>query len=271
MRLIKFAFLLLLPGIVFSEGPKKLTITGATWMSFAGEDSNPVRTHVIETDALGKITNVYEASSPKSGMRIVYSDNTVKFSFGGGSEVKINANMAWMKQKDGDIKIEYGQQNDVPESVVNGKKYPREIIKKAFSILMHIEGQQGYSWAEKRLYSWLPEDGRSQYKCIPGKQVVWEQFDEVGTLLYQTILDGYTSDASPETTAKMFYSKKNNSVVGTFFWTYEPTAWNESTWAKGGGFEYSGDSLSNWKTLEFPHERITDTYPRLPRKIADPR
>lgn len=244
MRLFGLVFLLLLPGIVFSEGPKKLTITGATWMSYAGEDNNPVRTHDIETDALGRITKVYETRSQKSGMVIVYSDNKVKFSFGAAPEVKIDASMTWAKQKDGNIKIEYRQQNDVPEQVVSGKKYPREILKKSYSIVLSTPSPAEYTWKEIRGESWLEEDGRSQYHCIPGKQVVWDQYDENGKLMYQTILDGHTSDASPETTSKMFYSKKENSVVGKYFWTYEPTAWNESTWAKGGGIEYSGDSLS---------------------------
>ncbi len=244
MRLYHLVFLLLLPGIVFSEGPRKLTITGATWMSYAGKDNNPVRTHVIETDALGKITNVYETSSPKSGMRIVYSDNKVEFSFGGGPEVKIDASMTWSTQKEGDIKIEYRQQNDVPEAIVLGEKYPRKVSKKSYSIILNASDPVEYTWKEKRGESWLEEDGRSQYHCIPGKQVVWDQYDEDGNLKYRTILDGHTSDASPETTAKMFYSRKRNSVVGKFFWTYEPSAWNESTWAKGGSIEYSGDSLS---------------------------
>jgi hypothetical protein len=177
-------------------------------------------------------------------MVVTQKDGRAGVSFIDNFKVKIDLIITWSVQQDGTTLFEYNQQNDVPESIVQGQKYPRDVSKKSFSIILSTSSPEEYTWKEIRGESWLEEDGRSQYHCIPGKQVVWDQYDESGNLEYRTILDGHTSDASPETTAKMFYSRKRNSVVGKFFWTYEPTAWNESTWAKGGSIEYSGDSLS---------------------------
>jgi len=110
------------------------------------------------------------------------------------------------------------------------------VAKKAFTIVL--------SQPSSAEYSWLEEDGRSRYRCVVGKQVVWEQVDPSGALKYQTILDGHTSDASPETTGKMLYTKTKGSVIGKYYWTFEPMAWDEAAWDKGGRIEYSGDPLT---------------------------
>lgn len=219
---------------------KSVSIVDGTSMSVSKSNT---ATYEIQTDESGRISKITQESKPPFTIDVSYDEGSCSFGFVDGTGVRIDVVTSWTDEGDGQTKIKYLQTNQVPKTVINKVVYPAKTIQKSIQVQLSAISSTEYQWKEALDYSWLPDDGRSSYECHVGKDVIWRVFDAKGRLKYTTILDGHTSDASKESTSKMFYSGARESYSGRFFWAYEPSTWNEATWIKGGTMTCSGEYL----------------------------